>query len=402
MSDRSQERRERRRRKQQRNRGIKRAIGICAAGIILITAGVFVYNGVIHRNGPTPDMVEGLTADVCYHDITLNWEPAKHAAGYYIYGTEAGDQAQELTKLGEVTGGDVCTYEMAGYTHDQEYVFQVAAYGENAMTKNRTEGEPSQQITAEYDSSRYAQKIPVLTYHDLVPEGYEIVNGLTVPENVFREQMDYLKDEGFRTLSLDEFYQWYKGKLEVPERSCVVTFDDGAYEIYYLAYPIIRENDQCATEFCIGHHLDESNGVTAPYTPEDGIARRYGTDVLEKMRSEYPKFACESHTYNMHKRIDGYKPVNKLTYEEMLEDFQKNEKYDFHYLAYPWGASNKDMRKAAKASGYRLGFGYGPFRYARRTDNPFNVRRIKVSAYYSMDTFREIVNGTWEEESGDE
>ena len=397
MSDRSQERRARRRRRQRRNRGIKRAIGVCAAGIILITGGVFLYNGVINRDGPTPDMVEGVTADVCYHDITLKWEPARKASGYYIYGGMAGDQ--ELTRLGQVEGADACSFEMDDYTRDQEYVFQVRAYGENAMTKNRTEGDPSEEITAGYDSSRYAQKIPVLTYHDLVPKGYDIVNGLTVPEEVFEEQMQYLKDEGYRTLSLDELYQWYKGKLELPVKSCAVTFDDGAYEIYYLAYPILKRNDQYATEFCIGHHLDEVGENTAPYTPEDGIARRYGTDVLEEMRTDYPKFACESHTYNMHKRIDGYKPVNKLTYEEMLEDFQKNEKFGFHYLAYPWGASNKDMRKAAKVSGYKLAFGYGPCRYARRTDNQFNIRRIKVSAYYSMDTFIKMVDGTWEEES---
>ena len=379
------------------NRSLKRGIALCAAGIVLITGVVLIYNGLIHRDGPMPDPVQSLQAETCYHDITLTWDPVKNADGYYIYASGTGDDPA-FAKIGEVTERETASYEFDDYTHDQTYRFYVAAYGENFLTKHRTEGEPSEEVNAMYDSEKYAQKIPVLTYHDLAPEGYEILNGLTVPEAVFKEQMQYLKEEGYRTLSLDEFYQWYQGKLELPKKSCVITFDDGAYEIYYLAYPILKANGQSATEFCIGHHLDESNGVTPPFTPEDGVARRFGTDVLEELRTDYPQFACESHTYNMHKRIDGYKPVNKYTYEEMLEDFRMNEKYDFHYMAYPWGASNKDMRKAAKESGIKLAFSYDPFRYARRTDDPYNIYRIKISAYDSMDKFIRVVEGTWEED----
>lgn len=386
------------RQKRQSQRGLLGGIAACIAGIILVSAGVLVYNGIIHPEGPVPGQPEGLEANTCFHDITLKWQPAKKADGYRIYLAETNTGEPAFAQVGEVEGADTCTWELTDYVHDTDYVLRVVAYGENFLTKQRTEGEPSETVSARYDTAKYAQRIPVLTYHDLIPEGYPIVNGLTVPVNVFEEQMDYLKDNGYRTLSLDEFYQWYQGKLEVPVKSCVVTFDDGAYEVYYLAYPIIKRNDQSATVFCIGHHLEETGDHTAPYTPEDGIARRFGTDVMEEMRTDYPKFACESHTYNMHKRINGYKPVNKFTYEEMVEDFQKNEPYGFSYLAYPWGATNKKMKKAAKVSGIKLAFGYGPFRYARRTDDPYHISRIKVSAYYSMDWFIQMLDGTWEEE----
>ena len=112
-------------------------------------------------------------------------------------------------------------------------------------------GEPEAEATAT------ATKIPILTYHKIVPAGTEFDSGLLIAEDTFDAEMKYLHDNGFTTLTLDEFYDWYTGKTEVPEKSVVVTFDDGYYGTYYLAYPIIKKYDLAATVFCIGHHIED-------------------------------------------------------------------------------------------------------------------------------------------------
>ena len=89
--------------------------------------------------------------------------------------------------------------------------------------------------------NKNAERIPILTYHKIVPAGTEFETSLLIAEDTFDEQMKYLHDNGFTTLTLDEFYDWYKGDIEVPEKSVVVTFDDGYYGTYYLAYPIIKK-----------------------------------------------------------------------------------------------------------------------------------------------------------------
>ena len=88
--------------------------------------------------------------------------------------------------------------------------------------------------------TKNAEKIPILTYHKIVPEGTEFSNGLLIAADTFDKEMKYLHDNGYTTLTLDEFYDWYTGKTEVPEKSVVVTFDDGYYGAYHLAYPIIK------------------------------------------------------------------------------------------------------------------------------------------------------------------
>ena len=244
------------------------------------------------------------------------------------------------------------------------------------------------------ESGKTATMIPILTYHKIVPTGTEFEDGLLIAEDTFDEQMKYLHDNGFTTLTLDEFYDWYTGKTEVPEKSVVVTFDDGYYGTYYLAYPIIKKYDQAATVFCIGHHIE---AVTPEWDPDDREDHHIGADLIEGMREEYPRFAFESHTFDMHRKIDGEHPVNVYTYDQMMEDTEKNAPYGFRYLAYPWGDNNETFRQVLADSGYKMAFGYRPFYYATRSDDQYAINRIKISGKMKMDKFKKIVNCKSEE-----
>ena len=412
----STERRRRQRRRRQRDRQrLGRAVFVCALGVIFIAAAIFLWNGVIHGEGPEPEAVKGLEAKACYADLTLTWDQANKADGYFIYaadgeaagneaaGEAAGEAAVEtaagdetvpegFAQIGEVTGGDTCKYVVDEYTRDKEYQFMVKAYGYNSLTKNKNEGEPSEVVSVKYDSSKYAQKIPVLTYHKVIPAGESFESSLNINADVLDQEMAYLHDNGFKTLTMDEFYKWHAGKLEVPVKSCVVTFDDGFYGTYYLAYPILKKYEQAGTVFCIGKN---TAGVTDPFTPEtDGEQNHYvRQDVIEKVREEYPRFEFESHTYDMHNRVDGKKPAVSFSYEQIMEDCAKNEQFGVRYLAYPWGTYSDTMQQAVHDSGYKLAYAYDPFYYAKRTDPQYAVNRIKIPGKMPMEDFIRIVNG---------
>lgn len=239
-------------------------------------------------------------------------------------------------------------------------------------------------------ATKNADMIPILTYHKIVPAGTEFENGLLIAQDTFDEEMKYLHDEGFTTLTLDEFYDWYKGDIEVPEKSVVVTFDDGYYGTYYLAYPVIKKYDQAATVFCIGHHIDD---VTAEWDPDEEEDHYIGSDVIAETRRDYPRFSFESHTYNMHKKIDGEHPADVFTYDQMKEDAEMNAAFGFRYLAYPWGDNNETFRQVLAECGYKMAFAYDPFYYATRSDDQYAVNRIKISGKMEMDKFKKIVNG---------
>jgi len=274
-------------------------------------------------------------------------------------------------------------------------------FGLTACGADNTESQDAEQTTEEaaaeqeeveetLDPEDAAEMIPVLAYHKIKPyDKNDEATTLEMFDTTFKEQMDYLKKKGFTTLTLDEFYQWYTGEIEVPKKSVVITLDDGYYGTYYYAYPIIKENGQAATVFTIGHLINEKTDELDPDATQDHYV---GYDVIEEARSEYPKYTYESHTFNMHKKIDGKHPVDVFSKDEMVEDIKSNEKYGFTYLAYPWGDYNKKMKAALEENGYKMAFAYRPFVYATRNDDKYAINRIRISGKCSMRDFKKIVN----------
>ena len=369
----------------QKRKQRRRIIGPVLCIIVCVLLFLLIF-GVIRKDGPKPDQVTGLKADACYAQIELTWEPAKNASGYYIYASDDGHPQ----KVAEISGAENCKYTIDEYTYDREYQFQVSGYGYNRLTHRTNEGELSDKVTAIYEPDQHAQKIPVLAYHKVVPADETFSSSLLIADSTLEQQLTWLKDNGYKTLTMDEFYQWYKGKLEVPVKSCVYTFDDGFYGVYHLAYPIFKRLDMAGTAFCIGKNTE---GPTAAFDPNEEKDHYIGYDVIEKSRKEYPKFSFESHTYDMHNRVNGKKPALSFSYDQIMKDCEANAKFGFRYLAYPWGAYSETMQKAVKDSGYRMAFSYGPYKYATRDDNQFAVNRIKISGKMGMDSFIRIVSG---------
>lgn len=96
--------------------------------------------------------------------------------------------------------------------------------------------------------SKNALSIPVLMYHHVSSHKGALVT--ISPEN-FESHIKYLAQNGYKTLSLDEFLAFKKGELELPKKSVLITFDDGWIDNYLVAYPILKKYGVKATIFVI-------------------------------------------------------------------------------------------------------------------------------------------------------
>jgi peptidoglycan/xylan/chitin deacetylase (PgdA/CDA1 family) len=97
-------------------------------------------------------------------------------------------------------------------------------------------------------------EIPVFTYHDL-------------ERDQFSGDLDFLQQNGYRTLSLEEFLTAAAGKTP-PERSVLLTFDDARKSFWQVALPLLKERGARAVLF-------------APsYWMSDPAARPSGTDLF--------------------------------------------------------------------------------------------------------------------------
>ena len=110
-----------------------------------------------------------------------------------------------------------------------------------------------------YFHSRPAAPVAVITYHGVLPAGYEsgdaFLDNTLVTEESFRSQLRLLKKH-YKIISPDEFLLWLRQKKELPEKAILLTCDDGLLNHLNVMVPILREEELKSLFFVTGSGLD--------------------------------------------------------------------------------------------------------------------------------------------------
>ncbi len=262
----------------------------------------------------------------------------------------------------------------------QEGVITITAIAHNGVTTKHT-------LRIE---SLYAKKIPILTFHRIVSD--EIKNNYfrnyqwVAKVSDFEKQMKYLYDNDYKTLSIDEFRNWYDGNIEYPKKTVLITFDDGDYEIYYLVLPILKKYNFKATSFIVG---SRTKLTTFPFI-NTYESKYLGLDKIKEVGRNYPNLEFQSHSYNLHYRSPSNMPIEySKDYYDLTSDFINNMKFGFKYIAYPYGAYTKEIILAAKNSNIEMGFTFDKYVCATRNSPRYVIPRIKINGQI---TYSEFVN----------
>lgn len=189
------------------------------------------------------------------------------------------------------------------------------------------------------ENFKYTKTIPILMYHSIA---YEKNNILRVPKDKFDAEMKWLYDNGYKTITLDDVYNGIESGKGVPEKSVVITFDDGYVDNYQNAYPVLKKYGFTGTTFMITSSIDN---------PHDGYL---SSAQIKEMDADCLK--VESHTVT-----HGY--LNKMSYEKQLKELKDSKAalekllgHEIKYLAYPTGKYDANTVKAAKEAGYKMCF----------------------------------------------
>jgi peptidoglycan/xylan/chitin deacetylase (PgdA/CDA1 family) len=245
------------------------------------------------------------------------------------------------------------------YTRKKKTSFKKIAYGVES------------QESLTNSSSASEKGVTILMYH-YTSEKNETY--MSVPKEKFREQMKYLKENGYTVIGLDELYSSYNEGISIPDNAVIITFDDGYANNYLYAYPILKEFGFKATIFMITSKINEPQYLT------------------ERQLKELDKngIAIESHTVS-------HPQLGHLTYLKQLEEL-KNSKLTLEsilgrkikYIAYPYGEFNKDTIIIANDLDYKMGVTTVPSK-AKKSNGLYTLNRIAVRAPIDMQHFKTLL-----------
>jgi len=231
---------------------------------------------------------------------------------------------------------------------------------------------PSKNLSIKYNK----ENIPVLMYHSI---GTAKLNPYVVSTNRLNMDMQYLKDNGFTTLSTDELYDFMTKNKPIPKKSVLITFDDCYEDNYTNAFPILKRYNFKATIFVITGFVDKGKQfLTSSQLKE---MQKNGIDI-------------ESHT-NLHEKLGTCAYNSQLiTLKISKEYIKKTLNKPVKYISYPYGSYNSDTLKAVKTAGYKMAFTTNG-RWANISNGILSLNRVFISGFHHSNSFKTRVNHSW-------
>lgn len=193
--------------------------------------------------------------------------------------------------------------------------------------------------------------VPILVYHGVFPhhagQTPEQIEYDVAPER-FDEQMAYLKDNGYRVISLVTLVDALEKGDTLPAKSVVITLDDGSANQYVHAFPILKKYGYTATFFVY---------------PAPIVGGHSGFMTFDQLREmQKAGMTIESHT-RTHPKLTAIKNVKGVDgfewqFKGSRTVLEKELGTTVDIVAFPFGLHNALSDSVMKAVGYRAARGF--------------------------------------------
>ena len=213
-------------------------------------------------------------------------------------------------------------------------------------------------ITSTKQSRIHAGKrTAILGYHKIGKPPGDWETWYYIPEATFVSHLDYLEEHDWQILDIAELRNGLAEPASLPERSALLTFDDGYKSIMDCAAPILARRELSAVLFMPSDLVGGRNTFDSDSEPDEALCDWQDLAALERSG-----ISIESHgathrafsTLSLREQVDEARR-SKLAIEERLAK-------SVSLISYPYGdpGDEPDVLSAIlEEMGYKAGFLYG-------------------------------------------
>jgi len=203
----------------------------------------------------------------------------------------------------------------------------------------------------------------------------------------FADQLRWLQEHDYRTLSLDEAYE----NLEagpVPKRAVLLTIDDGFAGDLERAADLLQQHEARAAVFVSAGLLGQTVNLSHP--AGDDTKTSSGTivdhDGLRRWLHRGFDVGCHSMTHRDLTAIDA--ETLRLEISQSREQLADSLDHPIHDFCYPFAHHDDSARRAVAAAGYRAAYAGEPPR-----EDLFAIPRMMVYPRDDEARFKRKVSG---------
>jgi peptidoglycan/xylan/chitin deacetylase (PgdA/CDA1 family) len=232
-----------------------------------------------------------------------------------------------------------------------------------------------------FDNNTVTDKLPILTYRRISPDGVNAVN----PE-IFAVQLEQMQKNGYYSTSWESWQTAQLTKTPLPGKAILLTFDGGYLDFIEYALPLLKRFDFTATIFLVAESVGKTNSWEKA---ESEAVQLMGWSEIRQLRDQGFEFGSMSATYQ---------PLTSLSPTEIVREGAKSRAIlerglgkPVKCFAYPYGSVDRIVEHLMGAIGYTFGVSYGS-EFSNFDDSLLSLPRIQVTAENAFDSLRLIVD----------
>ncbi|HEY6759203.1 MAG TPA: trifunctional glycosyltransferase/class I SAM-dependent methyltransferase/polysaccharide deacetylase [Baekduia sp.] len=230
------------------------------------------------------------------------------------------------------------------------------------------------------------EAVPVLMYHRIATDGAPEAARWRTDPAAFEEQLAYLKENGYRSIDIDEWAGAVALDRPLPGRGVILTFDDGFADFGEEAVPLLERYGFRAELFVVTGHVGGTDAWDTTWERREPLM---DWQALSDLPADRVRIG--SHTVG-HAALTAVTPADAV--RELVESritLEDRLGRRVSTIAYPFGLNDGAIQRLAGAVGYEVGYTTMPW-WAFPTRNLLDLPRLEVRGGDPLETFARLVD----------
>jgi peptidoglycan/xylan/chitin deacetylase (PgdA/CDA1 family) len=223
------------------------------------------------------------------------------------------------------------------------------------------------------------QTVPILCYHrfGLGP------NKMTVTPAQFEAQLDWLARNHYRVLRLGDLTGFLAGREPLPQRSVVITIDDGYESVHRHAFPLLRKYGFPATVFIYTDFVGARDAMSWAQLRELAASGLFDIQGHSKTHRSLVQRTPAETDADFRQAVDGELRLSRAALERQLAALG----VQVRHFAYPYGDANDLVLDSMRRNGFDMGVTVNPGGNAFFA-HPLLMRRTMIFGDHDLDAFK--------------
>lgn len=204
-------------------------------------------------------------------------------------------------------------------------------------------------------------QLPIIMYHHISKKS-SLLNQFTISDTQFEQDLMYLKEHGFTTVSMADIIAYKEHHTPLPNKPIMITFDDGFESFYQYAYPLLNKYQDKAILSITGKYVDQftkanDHNVDYSYLTWQEVAElnhsslvEIGNHTYDMHVSNYLRHGCKK---NNSENPETYKKLLRADLQTLQTEMKEHTNFEPTIFTYPFGFTCSEATEVVKSMGFK-------------------------------------------------